>query len=134
MADLRNLIERASAYGLLLSSDGPRLRVESVTRQPVPASFRAELLAQKSELLAYLGWRGEATEIVCAAMRRLEDHYPIGCPMDEPDWRAADALIADAFWSGDLDVLHRVVAEYERFALRHFELYRADRERHHEPG
>ena len=26
------------------------------------------------------------------------------------------------------------VAEYERFALRHFELYRADRERHHEPG
>ena len=40
-------------------------------------------------------------------MCRLEDHYPIGCPMDEPEWSRADDAITDAYWSGDLAELRR---------------------------
>lgn len=123
MTDLRDLIARASAHGLLLSSDGLHLRVESVTRKPVPAAFRTELVARKSELLAYLGWRDEATEIVCAAMRRLADHYPIGCPTSSPECDQADAAITDAYWSGDLAALREAVARYEACARERFKLY-----------
>ena len=51
---MRDLIVRASAYGLMLPSDGLHLRVAPVTREPIPGAIRAELAAQKAELLACL--------------------------------------------------------------------------------
>ncbi|HZL03974.1 MAG TPA: hypothetical protein VFE45_00900 [Coriobacteriia bacterium] len=134
MNDLRDLIARASALGLLLSSDGLHLRVESVTREPVRAAFRAELLSQKAGLLACFEWRDEATEIVCAATRRLTDHYPIGYPTGSPEWDQADAAITDAYWSGDLAALREVVARYEGFAMETFDLYAAELKRQGEAG
>src|SRR5665647_94109 len=107
MTDLADLIARASAHGLLLSAhaDGTHLRATSVTHAPVPDAFRAELLAAKPELLAYLARRDEALDIVCAAMSRLADCWPIGCPTDSPRWQRADAAITEAYWSGDLAAL-----------------------------
>ena len=58
-------------------------------------------------------------------MRRLADHYPIGCPTGAPDWHQADAAITDAYWSGDLVALREAVARYERFAMERLELYAA---------
>lgn len=130
MSDLSCLIARASAYGLLLSAQGPHLRVESVTGAPVPTDFRDELVAARDGLLTHLRWRDQAIEALCAAMRRLEGSYPIGYLMDEPDWREVDAAITDAYWRGDLAELRRAVTQYELFAMQRFELYRASLERH----
>ena len=54
--------------------------------------------------------------------------------MYTPEWQAADAAITEAYWSGDLAELQRVVAQYEHFALRRFEPYSLGLERRGEPG
>lgn len=128
MSDLRDLIARASDCGLLLSahSDGTHLCVKSTSRGPVPFDMRTELTAQKTALLAYFQWRDEATEIVCSAMRRLIDDYPIGCPTGSVQWQRADAAMTDAYWSGDLGALRVAVARYERFARECFHAYESE--------
>ena len=75
--------------------------------------------------MTYFSWRDEATALVCAAMRRLAEHYPIGCPTAAPDWEAADDAVTDAYWSGDLDALRGALARHEAVAQRHFGLYAA---------
>ncbi len=130
MSDLRPLFARASAHGLLLSAQGSHLRVESLTGESVPEGLRDELVAARDDVLAHLQWREEAMEELCAAMRRLEDRYPIGCVMDEPGWSELDAAITDAYWRGDLDDLRCAVAHYEDFALRNFERHNTSLERH----
>jgi hypothetical protein len=126
---LSDLIARASTYGLVLSCDGHRVRVESRTDQPVPAAFRAELLARKAELLAYFGWRDEAIEIVCAAFRRLEDDYPIGFGTDALGWQQADEAITRAYWSGDLAALREALASYETVTRDQFQRSRKEERR-----
>jgi len=126
MTDVRVLVAKASAYGLLLSPEGSRLRVDSVTGEPVPATFRTELLAQKADLLAYFAWRDEAIEIVCAAMRRLADHYVVSCPSGSPELCQVDAAITDAFWKGDLPGLRETVGRYEDIATQRFQLLAAE--------
>jgi hypothetical protein len=47
-------------------------------------------------------------------MRRLADHYIVGCPVDSVEWREADSAVSEAFWSGDLCALRAASARYER--------------------
>jgi hypothetical protein len=128
MSGVRDLIARASACGLTLSAhtDGAHLCVRSASGEPVPLGMRDELTAQKTALLAYFQWRDEALDIICAAMNRLADCYPIGCPTGSPDWRQADAALDAAYWSGDLAALRTSLADYERFALERFATYRSE--------
>lgn len=126
--DLRDLIARASAYGLLLSPDGPNLRVNSVTHEPVPADFRSVLVARKAELLEFLTWQETADGLLLGTTRSIASEYPSGCPLDTEEWKQQDDDLHAAFWSGDLSKLRRTLTERERFARATFAEYRRQME------
>jgi hypothetical protein len=127
VSNVRDLVDRAAAHGLLLSSDGVHLRVESVTGVPVPASLRSALIAQKTEILAFLTWRDAADELLLQSTRRLGSDYPSGCPLDSEEWARFDDALHAAFWSGNLSVLRRTLDERERFAREAFARFRRER-------
>ena len=124
MRDLRGLVAQVSNYGLLLSSDGPHLRVKSVTDEPVPAGFRSVLIAQKAELLEFLTWQETADRLLLESTRTIGEDYPSGCPLDTAEWKRQDDVLHAAFWSGDLALLRSTLAERERFARVAFVKYR----------
>ena len=128
MTDVRELVAQASNYGLLLSPDGPHLRVKSVTQEPVPAGFRSVLIAQKAELLEFLIWQESADRLLLETTRTIGEDYPSGCPLDTEEWKRQDEALHVAFWSGDLSLLRRTLVERERFARATFADYREQRE------
>ena len=89
MKESRNLVTRASAHGLILSAhpDGSHLSVASVTGTPVPGAFRAELVAHRAELLAYLRWQDMADRLLLESTRKIAEVYPSGCPLDTEKWK-----------------------------------------------
>jgi hypothetical protein len=120
----RDLVDRASTYGIRLSCDDGSLRVDSVTQEPVPALLRTELIAQKAELLEFLAWQETADDLLLGATRSIASDYPPGCPLDTAEWKRQDDALHAAFWSGDLALLRRTLVERERFAHAAFLEYR----------
>lgn len=129
MSDALELIARAAAFGMVLSSAGLHLRVESVTGVTVPAAFRAELVAAKPELLAYLSWQEAADRLLLESTRTLASEYPSGCPLDSPEWVGHDDDLHAAYWSGDLELLRRTLAERMGCARDAFTAFRREVER-----
>ena len=80
VSDALELIARAAAFGMVLSSAGLHLRVESVTGVTVPAAFRAELVAAKPELLAYLSWQEAADRPAAGVDPHAGQRIPLGLP------------------------------------------------------
>lgn len=124
MTSPRDLVKRAADHGLLLSPEGSGVRVESVTSAPVPSSLRSELVANKARVLEFLTWQNEADCLLLETTRSIGECYPSGCPLDTEAWKRQDATLHDAYWSGDLALLRRTLAERERFARAAFLEYR----------
>lgn len=123
MTRAADLIDEALAAGLLLSRAGGQLHVDSPLGQPLPEGLRARLQARKREILDYLAWCGRADQLLLECSRRLAVEYPRGCPLEDEEWRRAEAAVHDAYHSGDEGELRRALARYEDFASRRFHDY-----------
>jgi hypothetical protein len=116
---LAELVSWASGQGLPLGApyDGEQLLARVVAHLLVPGSFTEGLAEAKPAMLMQSARREAASDLICAALKRLAEHQPSGCPTDCAEWRQAEEEISDAFWADDLDALRSVLEHHERLAL-----------------
>lgn len=99
--DMRDLMMRASKYGLLLSREGSDVRVRPVVRRMVPEAFHEELVNNKDELWAHLAWCEVANPLLVGSLRKLSALYSRGRWLLQGEWSGHERAIEEAFWSKD---------------------------------
>lgn len=114
------LVLEALDAGLLLSRDGEHIHIDSPLGRPLPDDLKERLVAHRAELLAWLDWAETADELLMTTSRRIADHYPAGCPLDDDAWSRAEMALHEAHRSQDPVVWREALAGYERFALDYF--------------
>jgi hypothetical protein len=117
------LAAEALSVGLLLSRHGEHIHVDSPLGQPLPSDLRERLAAHREDVLAWLDWCVSADALLLATSRRIATRLPMGCPLDDDQWSAAEEALAEAHRSQDPGVLREALARYERFALAKFSAY-----------
>jgi len=118
-----DLVAEALSTGLLLSRRGEHIHVDSPLGRPLPEALRERLVAHREDLLAWLDWDEAADELLLATSRRIATRHPMGCPLDDDEWSAAEEALSDAHRSQDLAVWREALAAHERFALEKFNAY-----------
>lgn len=114
------LLADAAAAGLLLTRSGDKLHVESVFGAAPPDDLQRRLGEHRDELLAWLAWEETADALLLESSRRIAARYPDGCPLDDPQWEAADQALHAAYHSCDTETLRRELVRHERFAFEMF--------------
>ena len=118
-----DLVADALSVGLLLSRHGEHIHIDSPLGQLLPGDLRERLAAHRDEVLAWLDWCVSADALLLATSRRIATRLPMGCPLDDVQWSAAEEALAEAHRSQDPEVLRDALARYERFALAKFSAY-----------
>ena len=116
---IRRLIEQQ----ILLDRDGERLRAVSLQPGGLTPEIENTLTTHKAELLEFLTWQESADRLLLETTRSIGSDYPPGCPLNTEGWARHDEALHVAFWSGDLSLLRRTLAERERFARAAFVEY-----------
>jgi len=120
------LAAEALSVGLLLSRRGEHVHVDSPLGRPLPEALRERLVAHRVELLAWLDWGEIADDLLLATSRRIATRVPMGCPLDDDQWSAAEKALTDAHRSQDLELWRDALAAHERFAIEKFNAYKRE--------
>ena len=110
----------ALAAGLVLTSDGERLHVESPLGPPLRPELRERLRAHRDEMLGWLGWSEIADVLLLETSVRLARCRPSGCPLEDAAWLQAEEALSVAYETQGLVALKAALADYERFACNYF--------------
>lgn len=125
MTAAADLCAAARAAGLVLTRKGERIHVDSPLGAPLPDALRERILAHRAELLEWLAWYEAADQLLIESSQRIAARYPTGCPLDGPDWQAADEALHAAYHSHDTQRLRRGLARHEDFASDWFVAFEA---------
>jgi hypothetical protein len=117
---VQSLLERH----ILLYRAGDKLRAVALQRGILTHEIEESLRAHKAELLEFLAWQDAADCLLLETTRSIGSDYPSGCALDTEEWKRQDDVLHDAYWSSDLALLRRTLAERERFARAAFLEYR----------
>jgi hypothetical protein len=126
--EIRGLVDALLDEGILLGRDeNPnRLRVISPLGRRLDDRRLADLEAHKVELLRFLAWQDAADRRLLESTRKIAEEYPPGCPLVANDWAQRDTALHAAYWSQELGILRRSLAEREAFARDVFAAFRRE--------